>query len=156
MARDGRKRRVLVVEDEDNIAIALDLLITREGYVHERLATGAGAVKRIRASHPDLVLLDVMLPEVSGYEICQDVRLDSALDDVKILMMTARGAAVERRKGLAMGADGFIAKPFALAELRAELHRLIGAGAEGADTAGIAADGIGAQVAGEAGSRSKA
>lgn len=126
MADGSRKRRVLVVEDEDNIAIALDYLMTREGYEHDRVANGAEALGRIRATHPDLVLLDVMLPEVSGYEICQGVRLDPSLADVKILMMTARGSSIERKKGLALGADGFISKPFELKELREEVRRLIG------------------------------
>lgn len=125
MATAAEPKRILVVEDEDNIAIALDYLMTREGYAQERIATGAGAVERIRETRPDLVLLDVMLPEVSGYEICQNVRLDPALNDVKILMMTARGSAMERRKGLAMGADGFISKPFELKALRAEVRRIL-------------------------------
>lgn len=128
MADGGRKHRVLVVEDEDNIAIALDFLMTREGYDHDRIASGADALDRIRDTHPDLVLLDVMLPEVSGYEICQGVRLDPGLNDVKILMMTARGSAIERKKGLALGADGFISKPFELKELRDEVRRLLGEG----------------------------
>lgn len=118
-------KHILVVEDEDNIAIALDYLITREGYGQTRIATGAGAVDLVRSLRPDLVLLDVMLPEVSGYEICQSVRQDPALAGVKILMMTARGSAIERRKGLAMGADGFISKPFELKELRAEVRRIL-------------------------------
>lgn len=118
-------RRVLVVEDEDNIAIALDYLLTREGYVHDRVANGSEALARIRDTHPDLVLLDVMLPEVSGYEICEGVRHDPGLNDVKILMMTARGSAMERRKGLALGADGFISKPFELAELREAVRGLL-------------------------------
>src|SRR5690606_18181728 len=117
--------RVLIVEDEDNIAIALDYLLTREGYGHDRVASGADAMPAIREKRPDLVLLDVMLPEVSGYEICEQVRMDPALNGVKILMMTARGSAVERRKGLALGADGFIAKPFELKELREEVRRLL-------------------------------
>ncbi|MDO8882497.1 MAG: response regulator [Pseudotabrizicola sp.] len=121
----GRRHRVLVVEDEDNIAIALDYLMTREGYDHDRISNGADALARIRDTHPDLVLLDVMLPEVSGYEICQGIRLDPSLSDVKILMMTARGSAIERRKGLALGADGFISKPFELKELREEVRRLL-------------------------------
>ncbi|SOB93880.1 response regulator transcription factor [Rhodobacter maris] len=128
MNEPGRKRRVLIIEDEDNIAIALDYLMSREGFDHDRLATGRGALDRIRAEQPDLVLLDVMLPEVSGYEICQEVRADRGLSEVKILMMTARGSAMERRKGLALGADGFIAKPFELKELRDEVHRLLDAG----------------------------
>mgnify|MGYP001819171553 CR=1 FL=1 len=129
MAEGGRQHRVLIVEDEDNIAIALDYLLTREGYKHDRIANGSEAMRKIRDTHPDLVLLDVMLPEVSGYEICQDVRMDPDLSDVKILMMTARGSSVERRKGLALGADGFIAKPFELKELRAEVRRLLDEGA---------------------------
>ncbi|MGV8949511.1 MAG: response regulator transcription factor [Cypionkella sp.] len=122
------KPRILVIEDEDNIALALDFLMTREGYVQDRIASGAGALERIRATLPDLVLLDVMLPEVSGYEICQSIRMDPALAHIKILMMTARGSALERRKGLALGADGFIAKPFELKELRAEVRRLLDPG----------------------------
>jgi DNA-binding response OmpR family regulator len=114
-----------VVEDEDSIAIALDFIMTREGFDHDRIASGAGALDRIRATHPDLVLLDVMLPEVSGYEICQGVRLDPALADVKILMMTAQGSAIGMKKGLALGADGFIAKPFEVRALREEVRRLL-------------------------------
>jgi len=129
MAEAETRRMILVVEDEDNIAIALDYLLSREGYAHDRIATGRGAVERIRATRPDLVLLDVMLPEVSGYEICQAVRLDADLSAVKILMMTARGSAIERRKGLALGADGFITKPFELKELRDEVRRLLTGGA---------------------------
>lgn len=117
--------RILVVEDEDNIAVALDFLLTRDGHSHERLAGGAEAVARIRGSRPDLVLLDVMLPDVSGYQIVQDLRADPDLKDVRVLMMTARGSTVERRRGLALGADGFIAKPFELSELRAEIARLL-------------------------------
>ena len=128
----GRQRvprpRVLVVEDEDNIATALEYLITREGYDHDRVANGADALPRIRSTHPDLVLLDVMLPEVSGYEICAGIRLDPDLTRVKVLMMTARGSIEERRKGLALGADGFISKPFELKELRDEVRRLLASG----------------------------
>lgn len=124
-----RKPRILVVEDEDNIAVALDYLMTREGYDHDRVANGADALPRIRDTHPDLVLLDVMLPEVSGYEICEGIRTDPSLSDVKVLMMTARGSTIERRKGLALGADGFISKPFELKDLRDEVRRLLAPGA---------------------------
>jgi DNA-binding response OmpR family regulator len=124
-ADQDTKPKILVVEDEDNIALALDYLLTREGYNHERVANGGEALDRIRAMRPDLVLLDVMLPEMSGYEICQAIRLAPDLASIKVLMMTARGSAIERKKGLALGADGFISKPFELAELRSEVRRLI-------------------------------
>ena len=117
--------RVLVVEDEDNIAAALEFLILREGYAHDRVASGAEALPRIRATRPDLVLLDVMLPEVSGYDICAGIRTDPSLAAVKVLMMTARGSTLERRRGIEMGADGFISKPFELKDLRAEVRRLL-------------------------------
>jgi two-component system, OmpR family, phosphate regulon response regulator PhoB len=138
--QDKAAKHILVVEDEDNIAIALDYLITREGYAQTRIATGSGAVDLIRSLRPDLVLLDVMLPEVSGYEICQAVRQDPSLASVKILMMTARGSAIERRKGMAMGADGFISKPFELKELRAEVRRIL-SGQPPTDAAGVQAAG---------------
>lgn len=125
MGGSAKEIDILVVEDEDNIAIALDYLLRREGYNQSRLATGAGAVELIRKNKPDLVLLDVMLPEVSGYEICQSVRADPDCADVRILMMTARGSAMERRKGLAMGADGFISKPFELKDLREEVRKIL-------------------------------
>jgi len=118
---------ILVVEDEDNIALALDWLLTREGYRHARIATGDAALPAIRRIRPDLVLLDVMLPGASGYDICRELRADPALSEVRVLMMTARGSALEQRRGLDLGADGFIAKPFDPAELRREIHRLLAA-----------------------------
>jgi DNA-binding response OmpR family regulator len=117
--------RVLVVEDEDNIAAALEFLLLREGYGHDRVASGAEALPRIRATRPDLVLLDVMLPEVSGYDICAGIRTDPSLAAVKVLMMTARGSAIERKRGIELGADGFISKPFELQDLRSEVRRLL-------------------------------
>ena len=125
---DVEPPHVLVIEDEDNIAIALEYILAREGYAVSRLATGADAMDQIRARHPRLVLLDVMLPEVSGYEICQKARLDATLADVRILMMTARGSVTERRKSIALGADGFISTPFDPKELRSEVRRLLNAG----------------------------
>ena len=130
MAERPPRRCVLIVEDDDNIATALEYVISREGLDQDRVGNGADAVRRIRDLRPDLVLLDIMLPEVSGYEICRTVRQDKSLGDVKILMMTARGSTTERRKGLALGADGFILKPFELNELRNEVRRLLGAGAQ--------------------------
>jgi two-component system, OmpR family, phosphate regulon response regulator PhoB len=77
---------------------------------------------------------------VSGYEICQDLRMDGDLKDIRILMMTARGSAVERRKGLALGADGFIAKPFELKELKVELRRLLNDNSEDGSETGAGGD----------------
>lgn len=126
MSEVTAKPLILVVEDEDNIALALDFVLTRDGYHHERVARGDEAIAAIRRTRPDLVLLDVMLPGLSGYDICRDVRQDPGLRHTTILMMTARGSALEQKRGLDTGADAFIAKPFDLGELRSEIRRLIG------------------------------
>lgn len=119
--------RILIVEDEDNIAVALEFLMTRDGHSHSRLSSGRDALAAIRRDRPDLVLLDIMLPDVSGYQIVEEMRADPGLRGVRVLMMTARGSVIERKKGLALGADGFLAKPFELAELRSEIARLLDA-----------------------------
>ena len=125
--------RVFIVEDEDNIALALTTVLGREGWTLRRIADGAEALEAIREERPDLVILDVMLPTLSGYEICQRIRLDPALARTRILMMTARGTSVERRKGLALGADAFISKPFDLRDLMAQARGLLQGGAQGRD-----------------------
>ena len=99
------EKSVLLVEDEDNIAMALGYLIRKLGYELRRVADGNDALAAIEERAPDLVVLDVMLPGRSGFEVCQIVRRDPALATMKILMITARGGAVEKRKGFAMGAD---------------------------------------------------
>lgn len=123
------EKTVLLVEDEDNIALALEHLIGRAGYRLRRVATGNAALAAMAEDPPDLVVLDVMLPERSGYEICQMIRADAALKGIKVLMMTAGGGEVERRKGLAVGADAFMTKPFATADLTAQIGELL-AGAD--------------------------
>ena len=119
------QKTVLLVEDEDNIALALSHLIGRAGYSLRRVATGNAAIDALAEERPDLVVLDVMLPERSGYEVCQIIRRDPALAGVKVLMITASGGDVERRKGLAVGADAFMTKPFATADLTAQINALL-------------------------------
>ncbi|WP_417244007.1 response regulator transcription factor [Celeribacter sp.] len=117
-------RHILLVEDEDNIAIAVGLLLEREGYRVTRTAIGSQALPNLRAITPDLVILDVTLPEMSGYEICQQLRRDPELGQTPVLMMSARTAPAERRKAMALGADAFLAKPFAVQDLITAVTRL--------------------------------
>jgi len=121
----SRPVRVLVVEDEDNVALALEYVIRKEGYDHLRIADGADAATFLRQFRPDVVLLDVMLPNVSGYEICEGLRSDPDLVQTRVIMMTARGSAAQRSRALEAGADDFLAKPFSLQDLRAKLKSLI-------------------------------
>ncbi|MBE0453569.1 response regulator transcription factor [Roseovarius autotrophicus] len=119
------QKTVLLVEDEDNIALALSHLIGRAGYALRRVATGTDAMVALAEQRPDLVVLDVMLPGKSGYEICQLIRRDEALKGVKVLMITAGGGEMERRKGMAVGADAFMTKPFSTADLTQKVCALL-------------------------------
>ncbi len=120
------KKKILLVEDEDNIALALGFLISRQGFDLKRVATGPDALTSLDAECPDLVVLDVMLPGCTGYEIIQTMRASERLHDVKVLMMSASGGEVERKKGLALGADIFLTKPFSTAKLTEEICHLLG------------------------------
>ncbi len=124
---EAHPRHVMIVEDDDSIALALEFVLGREGYAHERVADGAEALRLIRDRRPDLVLLDVMLPGLSGYDICHQLRGDPATAGIRILMMTARGSAQDQRRARDLGADGFVSKPFELESLRRELRRLLAA-----------------------------
>ncbi|WP_417264338.1 response regulator transcription factor [Celeribacter sp.] len=122
------QKRILLVEDEDNIAIAIEVLLTRAGYELLRVSSGDQALPNIRAQKPDLVLLDVTLPGLSGYEVCQRLRRDPELTHIPVLMMSARASEAEQRKGVAMGANAFLTKPFAMSDLLGSVARLIAGG----------------------------
>ena len=113
---------VLVVEDEKNLAEALKFNLERQGYDVVVEHEGHGAIKRISDSPPNLVILDVMLPGLDGFEVCRRVRTHSS---VPIMMLTARGEEVDRVLGLEIGADDYITKPFSLRELQARVRALL-------------------------------
>jgi DNA-binding response OmpR family regulator len=115
--------RVLIVEDEENILISLEFLMQKAGYEHRVARTGPEALEAARSFRPHLVLLDVMLPEMDGFEVCQRIREDPALQGMKIIMLTARGRQVEVSKGLALGADAYITKPFSTQQLLDDVRR---------------------------------
>lgn len=120
-------KSVLIVEDEANIGVALEYLMRRQGYAPRRVEDGRAAIAAVAEDPPDLILLDVMLPYRSGYEVCAAIRRNPALAGIKILLMTASGGREEAARGFSLGADGFIAKPFATSDLKAEVARLLGA-----------------------------
>lgn len=131
MTEETQPARILLVEDELNIALALKFLMERMGHAVEHIDNGREAYDRIAEIAPDLVLLDVTLPEVSGYEICQHIRQTPELDGTRVLVLTARGADIERRKALALGADGFMSKPFETADLQARVAEMLSGPREG-------------------------
>jgi len=122
-------KKVLIADDEPNIVTALEFLLERNGYEVYIARNGGDALKLIEAHQPDLVLLDVMMPVRSGYEVCQRMRERADWRDIKIIMLTAKGREVEMSKGLSMGADLYITKPFSTQELVAKINGLLGVGA---------------------------
>ena len=124
-------KSVLVVEDEPNIVLSLEYVIKKAGYEVRVARDGEEALKAVEEAAPDLILLDVMIPKRDGYDVCQTIRANPAWNDVNIIMLTARGREVEREKGLALGADAYITKPFSTREPTDRLKRVLGAGASG-------------------------
>ena len=110
-------KKILVADDEPNIVISLEYLLKREGYTVVVAHDGQEALDAIAAQQPDLVLLDVMMPVKTGFEVCQEVRASEALKHTKILMLTAKGRDTDMAKGLALGADGYMTKPFSTHDL---------------------------------------
>lgn len=121
-------KRILIVDDEPNIAISVEFLMRREGFEVLVARDGEDGLARIRADRPDLVVLDVMMPKLDGFEVCRAVRADPTLAGVRILMLTAKGRPAEIAKGLSLGADAYIPKPFSTRELVAKVKELLGTG----------------------------
>jgi DNA-binding response OmpR family regulator len=121
-------KRVLIADDEPNIVTALEFLLRRSGYEVSIARNGEAALKLVEAQLPDLVLLDVMMPLRSGYEVCQRMRERADWQHIKIIMLTAKGRDVEMNKGLSIGADLYITKPFSTQELVAKINGLLGVG----------------------------
>jgi DNA-binding response OmpR family regulator len=119
-------KRVLVVDDEPNIVMSLRFLMEREGFAVEVASTGRAAVAALDRAPADLVLLDVMIPELDGFEVCQRIRARPAWRGTKIVMLTAKGRDVEQDKGLALGADAYVTKPFSTRELVAKVKKMLG------------------------------
>lgn len=120
-------RHVLVVDDEDSITLSLRHLMKREGYQVSVARDGEEALAAVAADPPDLILLDVMIPRRDGYDVCQTIRANPAWAGVKIVMVSARGRDIEVEKGLALGADAYVTKPFSTRELAQMVRDMIGA-----------------------------
>ena len=118
---------ILIADDEPNIVLSLEFVLQEEGYRVRVARDGQEALDAIAAEPPDLVLLDLMLPRLSGYDVCRRIRAEPAWRGVRVLMLSAKGREVEVSKGLAMGADVYVTKPFSIRELLAEVARQLAA-----------------------------
>jgi DNA-binding response OmpR family regulator len=117
--------KILIADDEPNILISLEFLMKREGHTVLLARDGEEALSLIRQERPALVLLDVMMPRKSGFEVCQAVRADESLAAVKILMLSAKGRDNDKAQGLGVGANGYITKPFSTKDLAARVREML-------------------------------
>ena len=118
-------KKILIADDEPNIIISLEFLLRREGYEVVVAQDGVEALAQVRAERPDMAILDVMMPHRNGFEVCQDLRQDPEFKDLRIMMLTAKGRDTEVSKGLALGADVYMTKPFSTKELIAKVKALM-------------------------------
>jgi two-component system phosphate regulon response regulator PhoB len=117
--------RILIVEDEEPLTLLLRYNLEAEGYEVDVSARGDDAEIRLKESPPDLVVLDWMLPGLSGIELCRRLRTRTETERLPIIMLTARGEESERVRGLSLGADDYVVKPFSMEELKARVHALL-------------------------------
>lgn len=119
---------ILIADDEPNIVISLEYLMQREGYEVHVARDGLQALEMLRRLRPQLLLLDVMMPGKSGFEVCQELRADETLKDTRVLMLTAKGRDTDIAKGLGLGADAYISKPFSTKDLVQRVRELLASG----------------------------
>ncbi len=110
-------KRILLVDDEPSILLSLEFLMEQEGYDVQTATDGDEALQAMSEKLPDLILLDIMMPKRDGFEVCQIIRANPEWKETKIILLTAKGREVDQEKGLALGADDYVTKPFATQEL---------------------------------------
>ena len=116
---------ILVADDEPNIVLSLEFLLKQAGFRVRTVSNGEAALRAIAREPPDLVLLDVMIPGRDGYAVCQEIRCNPAWQGMRIIMLTAKGGEIQREKGLSLGADEYITKPFSTRELVERIRRML-------------------------------
>ena len=120
------KLKILAVDDEPNILLSLEFILEEEGYDVYTARDGDEALEVARAERPDLILLDVAMPRKDGYEVCRPLREHPDLSSVKVVMLTAKGQPLEKKKGAEVGADLYVTKPFGAAELLEKIRAVLG------------------------------
>jgi len=119
------KPKILVVDDEPDIIELVEFNLKQAGYAVSTATDGTEAFKKARTQPPSLIILDVMLPEIDGFEICKTLRLDKVTENIPIIMLTAKTAEIDRVLGLELGADDYLTKPFSLQELLLRIKKIL-------------------------------
>lgn len=122
------KPLILVIDDEPYILRSLSYLLTREGYPVETASNGEEGLARVRTLRPPLVFLDIMMPRMDGYEVCEQIKQDPALAGTYVIMLSAKGQQIDRERGLLGGADEYMTKPFSPREIAKRIRELLEGG----------------------------
>ena len=120
------EKKILVVDDEPHVIRTLTFVLRKEGYEVSSAGDGEEAMAKVRESKPNLMFLDVMMPKKNGYEVCQELKNNSSLSDIYVVMISAKGQEADKEKALSLGADEFITKPFSPMRVIEKVKELLG------------------------------
>jgi DNA-binding response OmpR family regulator len=119
------QRKILIADDNENIREALTYLLEDEGYKLALARDGADTLKKVREFLPDILFLDIMMPEMNGYEVCRAIKNDPKLRNIYVIMLTAKGQVAEQERGKEVGADEYIVKPFSPMEILSKIKNIL-------------------------------
>ncbi len=119
------KKKILIADDNENIRDALTYLLEDEGYALSMAKDGSDTLKKVREFHPDILFLDIMMPEMNGYEVCRIIKNDPELKNIYVIMLTAKGQVAEQERGKEVGADEYIVKPFSPMEILSKIKNIL-------------------------------
>ncbi|HAK61287.1 MAG TPA: hypothetical protein DCO77_13065 [Nitrospiraceae bacterium] len=120
-----KQKKILIADDNENIREALTYLLEDEGYKLVLAKDGADTLKKVKEFRPDILFLDIMMPEMNGYEICQIIKQDEELKATYVIMLTAKGQVAEQERGKEVGADEYIVKPFSPMEILNKIKNIL-------------------------------
>ena len=135
-------QKILIVDDEPNIVMSLEFLLKKEGFQIDTAGDGDAALDKVKSFGPDLVLLDVMMPKKSGFEVCEILRADASFSNLPIIMLTAKSEEIDRILGLELGADDYVVKPFSVRELMLRVKAVLRRGGRTAESPVLERHGI--------------
>ncbi len=118
------QKKILIADDNENIREALTYLLEDEGYALSLAKDGAETLEKVREVRPDILFLDIMMPEMNGYDVCRTIKADASLKNTYIIMLTAKGQVAEQERGKEVGADEYIVKPFSPMEILAKIKNI--------------------------------
>ncbi|OGW54252.1 MAG: hypothetical protein A2Z46_02135 [Nitrospirae bacterium RBG_19FT_COMBO_55_12] len=119
------KKKILIADDNENIRDALTYLLEDEGYALSMAKDGSDALKKAREFLPNILFLDIMMPEMNGYEVCRVIKNDPQLKKIYVIMLTAKGQVAEQERGKEVGADEYIVKPFSPMEILSKIKNIL-------------------------------